>query len=236
MKKTMLALAVAVVVAVPTKTQAQATDMRPTVAVLPLNSGAIQPELAPLGKGFQDMLITQMAGNTRIRLVERDKIQAILDEQKLVSGGQIDPATATKIGKLLGAHYMITGGFVTDPGRTMIVNLRAFRVETGEIVYTDGTARGPVDKLIDLVIQSANTANTKLNLPQLESNSAPAREAAAATEKSKKVPFQAILLYSRAIDAEDKGQKAEALTLYKQAVTQFPEYDAAKAAVAKLSK
>jgi TolB-like protein len=236
MRKTTFALAAVAALALPAMAMAQAPDTRPTVAVLALDNGGAPPDMNALGKGFQDMLITHMAGNNRIRLVERSHLQAVLDEQKLTSSGQVDAQTAIKLGKLLNAHYLIAGSFITQGGKEMIINVRGIKTETGEIVYTDGSARGPMDKLFDLIIQTATTANTKLNLPRLEPNSAPAREAAAATEKAKKVPFQALLLYSRAVDAEDKGQKGEALTLYKQAVAQFPEYDAAKKAVDKLSK
>jgi TolB-like protein len=231
MKKTVFALAAAVVLAVPS----QAQDTRPGVAVLAFKSAAIQPELAPLGKGFQAMMINQLATNTRIRVVERDELVRILDEQKLGTSNQLDPATLVRVGKLIGARYMVDGTFITDPSRNMTVTVKAFDVETGQIVFTDGSTTGKVDNVMTLIAQATALTNSKLNLPQLQPGSAPAREASAAIEKSKKVPFQALLLYSRAVDAEDKGQKGEALTLYKQAVAQFPEYDQAKKAVTKLS-
>jgi TolB-like protein len=182
------------------------------------------------------MMINQLAMNTRIRVVERDELQRILDEQKLGTSGQLDPATLVRVGKLIGARYMVDGTFLTDEQKNMIVTVKAFDVETSQIVFTDGSTRGKTESVMSLITQVTALTGTKLNLPQLEPNSAPAREAAAAVEKTKKVPFQALLLYSRAVDAEDKGQKGEALTLYKQAVAQFPEYDAAKKAVDKLSR
>lgn len=234
MKKAMLAMTMAAMLAVPMATQAQA-DNRPVVAVLDFNNGSIQPELAPLSKGFADMLITQLGTNTRIRVVERANLQHILDEQKLSATGQVDAATAVRIGKLLGATYMITGGFITDPKRIMQINVRAFEVETGKIIYTDGTAKGPVDNLMDLIIQSATVANSKLNLPQLPAG--PASEASLKkTEEAKKVPFQTLMLYSRAIDASDKGDKAGAMTLYKQALDKWPDHQPSKDALAKLQK
>lgn len=236
MKKNLFALAAVAVLALPALAQAQAADTRPGVAVLAFKSAAVQPELAPLGKGFQAMMINQLSMNTRIRVVERDELQRILEEQKLGTSGQLDPATLVRVGKLIGARYMVDGTFLTDQQKNMIVTVKAFDVETSQIVFTDGSTKGKTDDVMSLIAQVTTLTGTKLNLPQLEPNSAPAREAAAATEKAKKVPFQALLLYSRAVDAEDKGQKADALTLYKQAVAQFPEYDAAKKAVDKLSK
>ncbi|HKS04839.1 MAG TPA: CsgG/HfaB family protein [Gemmatimonadaceae bacterium] len=235
MRKTTFALAAVAALALPAFVQAQAADTRPGVAVLTFHSAATQADLAPLGKGFQAMLINQLAPNSRIRVVERDQLQRILDEQKLGTSGQLDPTALVRVGKLVGARYMVDGTFITV-GSDMVVTVKAFDTETSQIVFTDGSIKGKTADAISLIIQAANLTNTKLNLPQLEPSSAPAREAAATTEKTKKVPFQALLLYSRAVDAEDKGQKADALTLYKQAVAQFPEYDAAKKAVDKLSK
>jgi curli biogenesis system outer membrane secretion channel CsgG len=112
---------------------------KPTVAIMYFNDGAIgkaHEELAPLSKGIADVLITEMADNPGIKVVERDQLQSILTEQKLASDGTADKATAIKVGKLLSAHHMIFGGFITDPAGTMVLNLRSVNVETGEIEFT----------------------------------------------------------------------------------------------------
>ena len=233
MNRTLFALAAIALLAVPVVTKGQA-DTRPTVAVLPLNNGAIQPELAPLSKGFEDMLITQLAMNTKIRVVERAHIQKILEEQRLGVSGQVDPQTAARIGKILGARYMVTGGFITNPSKMMTINLRVIDVETTQIIFTDGSAQGPVDKLMDLIVKSSDVLNTKLNLPQLPPG--PARDQAnATTEKNKKMPLATAMLYAKAIEAQDAGKKDEARTLYKQVVDKFP-YQPAQDALNALNK
>src|SRR5690606_3935028 len=71
-------------------------DTRPTVAVLPfVNSaiGAANAELAPLSKGIADLLIIELSQNTGIRLVERENINAIIEEQNLARDGRVDDAT-----------------------------------------------------------------------------------------------------------------------------------------------
>jgi curli biogenesis system outer membrane secretion channel CsgG len=85
---------------------AQQPDTRPTLAVLPfVNSaiGASNAELAPLSKGIADLLITEMAQNTGIRVVERENLEKMLQEQNLARDGRVDEATAARVGKLLGA-------------------------------------------------------------------------------------------------------------------------------------
>ena len=79
-----------------------AAQSKPTIAVLPFTNSAIgasNAELAPLSKGLADLVTSALAANPGIRVVERDRIAAVLEEQKLSSGGAVDAATAVKVGK-----------------------------------------------------------------------------------------------------------------------------------------
>lgn len=211
-------------------------DLRPTVAVLPfVNSaiGAANAELAPLSKGIADLLITEMAQNPGIRLVERENIQKLLDEQNLARDGRIDDATAARVGKLLGARHMVTGSFVTDRSGTMVITLKSIDSETGRIEYTD-LERGRTDNFLTLVSTVGQKANRGLKLPEL--TPAARQTSEARTEKQKKVSFQAVMLYSRAIAAQDAGNRQEALSLFQQTIDRFPDFDDAKSAKAKLER
>jgi TolB-like protein len=233
MKKTMLVMGMLGTIVA--SAHAQTADTRPGIAVLPFTNGAVQPELAPLSKGFQGMLTAELASNSRLRVVERDQLQRILDEQRMSAGGQVDPSTLVRVGKLVGARYMIYGSYLTTPSKDMAVTLLAFDTETGEYVFTDNSVKGKTEKLLELIAKSAAIANQKLNLPQLPAGSPAAREAAAKTENNKKMPLAAAVLYSRALEAQDAGKTAEAITLYKQVVDKFP-FPPAQEAIARLSK
>ena len=212
---------------------AQSSDARPGIAVLPFTNGAIQPELAPLSKGFQGMLNAQLALNPQLRVVEREQLQRILEEQRLGASGQLDPQTLVRVGKIIGARYMIYGGYITDPSKTMVITLIAFDTETSEQIFSDNTVKGKTDKLLELIAQSSALASTKLKLPQLPPASPAGREAAAKREQVKKMPLAAAVLYARALEAQDSGKKDEAITLYKQVVDKFP-YPPAQEALTKL--
>src|SRR3954466_9081178 len=106
---------VAAVMAVPALVAAQSNA--PVVAVLYFDNNSIGKDRADydgLGKGIADLLITDMASNSRVRVVEREKVQKVLEEQNLARAGSVDQNTAVKLGKILGAQYMITGGFLSD--------------------------------------------------------------------------------------------------------------------------
>lgn len=225
------ATAALVLVAAPVLAQ---QDMRPTVAVLPfVNSaiGAANAELAPLSKGIADLLLMDLAQNTGIRVVERENIQRLLDEQNLARDGRVDDATAARVGKLLGAKHMVTGSFITDTRGTMMLTMKSIDSETGQVVWTH-TEPGKTEAFLELVAKAGRAANTGLKLPALTPQARQTSEAKA--EKQKKVPFQAVMMYSRAISAQDAGNKAEALTLFQQTIDRFPDFEDAKTAKARL--
>jgi TolB-like protein len=209
-------------------------DTRPTVAVLPFVNSAIGPsnaDLAPLSKGIADLLITDMAQNTGIRVVERENIDRILGEQNLARDGRVDEATAARIGKLLGAKHMVTGSFITDRSGTMVITLKSIDTETGIISWTHQD-RDKTDNFLALVTKISAAATSGLKLPALTPQARQTSEAKA--EKQGKVPFAAVMMYSKAIAAQDAGNKAEAIELFKQTIDKFPNFEDAKKAKAKL--
>jgi TolB-like protein len=208
-------------------------DTRPTVAVLPFVNSAIgeaQGELAPLSKGIADLLIIELGQNTGIRLVERENIARIIEEQNLARDGRVDDATAARIGRLLGAKHIITGSFVTDRSGTMVVTLKSIDVETSRISWTH-MDRDRTDNFLALVSKVGQAANRGLNLPALTPQARQTSEAR--TQTQARVPFRAVMLYSRAISAQDSGNREEALTLFNQVVRDFPDFQDAKTALAR---
>ncbi|MBA3854798.1 MAG: hypothetical protein C0503_10290 [Gemmatimonas sp.] len=227
LKQLVRATATLALVAMPLAAQ---EDTRPTVAVLPfVNSaiGAANAELAPLSKGIADLLIIELAQNTGIRVVERENIEAILREQNLARDGRVDDATAARIGRILGAKHMITGSFVTDRSGIMVLTLKTIDVETSRISWTH-MDRDRTDNFLSLVSKVGQAANAGLKLPALTPQARQTSEAR--TQGQARTPFRAVLMYSRALNAQDEGNRQEALTLFNQVVNEFPEFEDAKKA------
>ena len=227
LKQIVRAIAVLALVGAPLVAQ---EDNRPTVAVLPfVNSaiGAAQGDLAPLSKGIADLMIIELAQNTNIRLVERENINQILAEQNLARDGRVDDATAARVGRLLGARHIVTGSFVTDRSGTMVITVKSVNVETGRIEYAD-MDRGNTDDFLSLVSRVGRKTNAGLKLPELTPQARQTSEAR--TQAQARVPFRAVMMYSRAISAQDAGNRQEALTLFNQVATEFPEFEDAKKA------
>jgi TolB-like protein len=224
---------------------AQEADRRPTVAVLYFTNAVVGPDHSQyesLGKGVADMLVNSLAGNAGIRVVEREHLQQILEELNLSRSDNISPEQAVQVGKLLNAHHMIMGSFIADPRGTMVMNMRTVDVATSAVTYTDN-ARGQKDNFFDIIDELSGKINRGLKLPMIPV-AAPRRgdagAAAAATPATsrpaprERLDFQTALLYSRALDSEDKGDKEQAIELFKATLEKFPEYEPAKRNLARL--
>ena len=79
-----------------------------TIAVLDFkNLGS--SELVPFVKGLTAMIITDLAKVPQLKVVERARMQALMDEMKLAQTGVIDPDTTARMGRLLQARTIDWG-------------------------------------------------------------------------------------------------------------------------------
>src|SRR6266550_1214042 len=133
--------------------QGRGQDTRPGIAVLPFdNSGSYgqdKENFDALQKGIAGMLISELAANPAARVVEREEIEKLLAEQSLGASGKVTPETAAKIGKLVGARYVITGTFIDFYGDFRL-DARLVNVETSEIVKVESD-RMQRDHLFDII-------------------------------------------------------------------------------------
>jgi Ca-activated chloride channel family protein len=98
---------------------------------------------------LNESALVALAGNPRLTLVERSRLDAVRLEQQLAGAGLLDTDAAIAVGKLLGARYMITGQVIPMTSQVIVFG-RVIHVETGEIlsaaqVYLD---RGIVRELL----------------------------------------------------------------------------------------
>ena len=235
-----LAAAVVGLVAPLASVQAQ-KEGKPTVAILYFNNGSFGPSAKDydgLNKGIPDFLITDMTANPNIRVIERDQIVKLLDEQKLVTDGKIDQATAVKVGKLLGAQHMIFGGYMADTKGNFRIDARAVNVETGAIEHVD-RVDDKADNIMAAISTLAGKLNTGMKLPAMparrtgDASPAAGAQQAGAPAPAPKLPMRVAVMYGKALDAKDHGEKAKAVELFSAVLKEFP-YAPATAELAKL--
>lgn len=210
---------------------AQEADTRPGLAVFPFtNGGSFGPEkedLAALEVGIQQMLLTELAQNPALRVVERSQLRSILEEQDLVRSGHVDPSTAARIGRLVGARYVVTGAFMDVYGAFRLDG-RIVDVETGEILKTE-EIRNRKENLYQMLVDMATRITEGVSLPPLQVAMVEQRRARA-------IPTEAVALFSRAQVFQDAGRREQAIELYRQISQEFPQMIEAREALRQLTE
>ena len=231
--RSMITLALAAGIAVPGAMSAQ--DTRPGVGIMPFDDGGSYgqdaEDYSALSVGLQQMLIGEMARNSGLRLVERGRLQDLLEEQDLVGSGRVDANTAAQIGRIVGARYMILGGFIDWYGDFRL-DTRVVDVETSEIIKTD-RARGQRDELFDFLFELAADIPDGLDLPPLSPRDRQIRQEN--QDRLKEAPTEAVRAYMRGLLYQDRGDNERAAELFAEAVAAFPEYHEAQEALNQIS-
>ena len=100
-----------------------AQDTRKRVAVLDFDYGTVRSAVAAIwgtdqdvGKGIADLLVQKLVEDGKYRVIERKALDKILAEQNFSNSDRADPASAAKIGKVLGVDAIIIGS-ITKFGR-----------------------------------------------------------------------------------------------------------------------
>lgn len=132
---------------------------KPTMAVLDFrNTTGAYWWRTGVGRELSGMLTNELASSKKFSMVERQKLSSVLGEQDLAASGRVSGSKAARIGKLVGAEFLVTatvsafeqdvnntGGGLSYKGvslggkkeKTYIaVDLRVVNSTTGEIVDT----------------------------------------------------------------------------------------------------
>lgn len=219
----------------PARTAEVLTPEGPTVAVLYFDYAGESEELAALRKGLAQMLVSDLSGVAGIRVVERERLQAVLAELELQKSRKIDPRTAAKIGKLLGAKYLVLGSYFELMG-TLRTDARVVDVETGRVIRSFGVHGKPEDFLeleqkLGASVGEALTAQADVK-PQPEE----VRCTAAATRPKapKRLAMETAIRYSQALDAKDGGDVTGAKKELEAVVAEQPDFQLALTALDRL--
>lgn len=211
-------------------TAAKPAEPKATVAVLYFDYSGESAEMGMLRKGLAQMLITDLGGLEKIQLVERDRLQALLDELKLNESKKIDKKTANKIGKLLGAKYLVLGGYFDLMG-TLRVDARLVEVETGKVITSVGSA-GKMDDFLAIEKKVADDLEKAITSSTVKG--VKPRPTRRARKRPKKLAVRTAVKYSKALDAIDKGDKVTAKKELEGVIAEQPDFTLASADLERL--
>ncbi len=207
--------------AVAAEARLKATPTPNTVAVLPWRYLGSNPELAPLERGIAHLLVTDLGLVRSLVLVERERIQAIVDELALTAAQRVEAPTAARSGRLVGAARVVQGTIREDV-RTSQIRLDANVVNTGSgVVAGRGTAADRLAALFSMEKQLVFSL-----LQSLGVNLSPAERQA--INERPTADLQAFLAFSRGLEAEDRGDYAAAAAQFQAAATRDPNFRSAR--------
>lgn len=199
----------------------------PVLAVAAFDNHSADPAFDPLGRGLADMLITDLGAVASLTVVERGRLQAVQDELALQQSIWADPSTAAQVGKGVGASLIVVGS-ITSIEPTVRLDARVLDVATAQVRGV-ATATGTKADFFLLEKELAQGLLTALDL------AATARERAqlgrVATES-----FDALLRYSQALEALDRGRIDEAKAKIEAALEADDRFDRAANVLTELGK
>ena len=106
-----------------------------------------------VGRGMADMLVTSLVKSGRYRVIERQEIEQIINEQQLGQSGMVTAQSAAKISQLLGVEIAIIGS-VTEFGQQ--------RSDTGGRVKRIGVGISKMGATVGLDIRFINTTTGEI--------------------------------------------------------------------------
>ena len=191
-----------------------------TIAVLPLRFSGSDSSLRPLERGIAELLITDLARSNQLEVLERARIQAVLDELALQGSGTTDSTTNVRVGRLLRAGRLVQGSILQLDASQLRVDAAVVDVPTSEV---RGVAHG-ADQMEQLFALEKRLAfdlfdQLGVTLTVAERN---------AIEQRPTRSLAAFLAYSRGLAAEDEGRYDDASRLYRDAARIDPRFDAAR--------
>ncbi len=110
--------------------------------------GAIEA-MEPYRRILPEALMAQLVDVPGLRLVERIRLRELLDELKLGSSELVDRDTRLRVGRLLGARYMMFGDYLAL-GPVMRVDVRLVDSETSRILVSEQLTGTPDGVLANL--------------------------------------------------------------------------------------
>lgn len=155
--RALIAALAAAMVAAGAAGPAEAQQKKPRIAVLAFDSSHIASGHAWLASSVVNgMFETELVKTGKFVVVERKRIESVLQEQGLQLSGAVDPTTAGKVGKILGVELVLVGditklGVKQAGGRTGIfggvgvskntleggLDVRMVSTQTAQIVFAE---------------------------------------------------------------------------------------------------
>ncbi len=198
----------------------QVTTVKPdsnTVAVCYYQDLSPDKSLRAFQKGLAAMVISDLTKIKSIRVVERIRLQAVLEEMRLGQTGLVDSRSAPRLGRLLGAKNIVFGS----------LTLGSIKAVTALALSDKGAVMGSSSVSVDkekffelpmaIVRETANIMGVVLTDEEKKAIGVPHTKV-----------YKALVYFGQALDALDSGKWKEANELFSMAYKEDPGFALAK--------
>lgn len=197
-----------------------------TLAVLSFRNITGQTSLDPLQKGFAFMLITDLQQVEGLQVVERARLQALLEELKLGASGIVDSSTSPQMGKILGASYLVGGDIKGGQAPQIDVVSDLLQVKD-QSSLGQPSANGQPENIFDMekkvLFEIIELLKVRLTKAQRERLKRPLTTS-----------YRALLYLSMGLDASDRGNYGASDFYYQKALEHDPQLIPAANAIKEL--
>jgi len=191
-----------------------------SVAVFPLDFEGGNPRFTPLGKGLSEMITIDLGQVKKLNLIERVRVEALLDELRLSQSKLVDPSSAPRLGKLLSAGRIVAGSYSVSKEDQLTLNVASWDVVKKQYPKTTSQSDA-LENLFrlekDLVFDVIKKLGIKLTA-----------EERTAIQRIPTRNIQAFLMYSIGLDREDAHDFEAAKVYFEQAASLDPSFEQAK--------
>lgn len=188
-----------------------------TMAIIDFKNRSVshKAQYDPMEQGFADLMINRLNNSTNLKVVERERIQWILNEIKMQH--QYDMEGAVRLGKQLGVQTVLLGSFIIV-GDQIWLGARLVKVETSQILLTD-EVKGDLDNFFDLVDKLGKKVADNINVTLKKETP---------EEVSQAPSLDAIMAYSVGLSYLEGNDYKNAYDKFEEALKIDPNYEKAK--------
>ncbi len=189
-----------------------------TIAIIDFKNRSIdkKEQYDPMERGFADLTINRLSNSINLKVVERERIQWILDEIKLQD--QHNMEGAVRMGKQLGVQTVLMGSFIVVKNEIWL-GARLVKVETSEILFTD-ELKGKLDDFFELIDQLSNKIAAKIDVELKKQDIG---------EVVPEAPsLDAVMAYSIGLSFLEKEDYKNAYAKFQEALKFDPNYEKAQ--------
>ena len=173
--------------------------------------------LGAFQKGLAAMVIADLGKVKSVKVIERVQLQALLSEMRLGQTGIVDPKTAPRVGRLLGAEKLMVGSLasgsiqaamsLSSSTRSALLGSTQLSVATEEFYSLPAGLIKAMADIAGIVLSPAEVA--AIGIPHTKN-------------------LKAFTYYGQALEAMDVGDYKKAKDLFEMALSEDPQFQLAR--------